>query len=130
MKRTFPSEHSRKDQLFAAWIEYLHQVHAKFEIGRFDEIYEGLATVSDLTPNRMRLNLHEGTKVRDISIQPKISYHTQRQDVVFIVIGLHKGIWWPLDVISIGSFVSSKGDEVHITFNPIYHNAKSNLTGH
>jgi hypothetical protein len=125
MNRTFESEDKRKGQLFSLWIEYLRVVHRQFGEYEFEDVYEGVATVSDLSKNRIGFCLADGRKLRNIPITPQISQRTSRLDHMYIVIGLSNGKWWPLDVISIGSIVGDcnlegGGKGVHMTFNPEY----------
>lgn len=128
MNRPFENEDKRKEQLFSAWIEYLRVVHkqmAQFGDREFEDLYEGVATVADLSKNRIGFNLADGRKVRHIPITPQISQRTSHLDHMYIAIGLSNGKWWPLDVISIGSIigdcnVQGGGKGVHMTFNPLY----------
>jgi hypothetical protein len=128
MKRTFESENIRKTKLFDAWIEYLRTIHSEFGEVASEEIYEGLATVSDLSRNRIGFHLDDDRKLRHIPIAPAISEQSCRLDTMFVTLGLREGRWWPLDVISIGSVIFGRRNEGHITYNPLYVNGMSNST--
>ena len=125
MNRTFASEDKRKTKLFEGWIEYLTKIHFQFEENEFEEIYEGVAVVSDLSKSRIGFHLENGKKIRHIPISQEISCDSSRLDSMYIVLGLKNGKWWPLDVISIGSIIPGKPDIGHITYNPLYMNHMS-----
>ncbi len=120
MNRTFATEDQRKTMLFQKWINYLKQLCFRFEGIEFDDIYEGMATVTDLSKSRMGLHLQDGRKIKHVSITPQIGLFSLHLDLMFIVLGLKDGKWWPIDVISIGSIISGKPEGAHITMNPMY----------
>jgi hypothetical protein len=122
MNRTFKSEDARKNKLFEAWIAHLTEFHSRFKGDEFDEIYEGIAVVSDLSKNRIGLDLDDGRKIRDVPISPQVSSESCRLDSMYVVLGLKDGKWWTLDVISIGSVLNCKKGGAHVTFNPLYVN--------
>lgn len=122
MKRTFATEDERKTKLFESWIFYLTAIHRQF-VGAFEEIYEGLVTVSDLSKNRIGFHLEDGRKLRHIPISPDINANTCRLDCMYVVLGRKKDRWWPLDVISIGSIIGSEPEGLHMTINPLLNNS-------
>ncbi len=123
MKRTFASEDERKNKLFECWITYLKGVHTKTNLEKFDEIYEGLAYISDLSKNRLGLHLDDGRKLRHIPISQEISELSVRLDAVYIILGKISDKWCPLDIISIGSTIELEPAQFHMTLNPLYSGA-------
>ncbi|MBX3021427.1 MAG: hypothetical protein KF799_07080 [Bdellovibrionales bacterium] len=120
MNRTLTSEDNRKTVLFDAWIAYLMKVHLEFDDSQIDEIYEGTAVISDLTKNTIGFHLEDGRKLRHVPIDPDISKHSCRLDMMYVILGRRNNRWWPLDVLSIGSTLLGKQSAAHITYNPLY----------
>lgn len=118
-RRTFEAENIRKDELFAAWIKYFYELHSKPGFNRFDEIYEGFVTISDLSQNRMSFVLDDKRKIHQIPITLQISEKTCQSDAMCVVLGRKKSQWWPLDVISIGSVIPGGTTGIHLTINPL-----------
>lgn len=122
MSRTFLSENERKNKLFESWNEYLDKLQSHF-IGKQSEgFYEGSATISEVTINTFGVYLEDGTSIRHIPINSTISKSTCSLDSLYIALIKIESKWWPLEIISIGSFlnyhalVSKK--EVHFSVNP------------
>jgi hypothetical protein len=120
MERTFATEDDRKTELFKAWIEYLSSLHSPTDDDKFEEIFEGLATVSDLSKNRLGLHLEDGRKLRHIHITPEIGRQSCRLDSMYLALGLRDGQWRALNIISVASLIFGNPQKVHITFNPLY----------
>lgn len=120
MNRTLKTEDVRKNKLFEAWIKYLTAVHEKFKLDNFEEIYEGIATVSEISKNRVGLHLRDERKLRHIPISTEIGNYSCRLDSMYVVLGLLEDRWHVIDVISIGSICGTQLNEVHLTFNPLY----------
>lgn len=120
--RTLASEDTRKAKLFTAWISYLNNLHAQFQDETFEEFYEGMATVSELSKDRIGLRLEDDRTLRHISIVPEISAQSCRLDQIYVVLGRRGAKWWPLDVISIGSVLGGRLDKAHISYNPLHVN--------
>lgn len=118
MNRTYASEDDRKTKLFESWNAHLKKIHEQFSDHNFEQLYEGTATVSELSTNFMGLHLDDGRKLRYISISPEIKEHSSRLDLIYLLIGQRDGRWWPLEVTSIGSVVEYMSGKVHFTFNP------------
>ena len=125
--RTFFTEDKRKDQLFLAWIEYLKELHAQFEGIEFDDFYEGTATISAVHENYMNLDLDDKRKLKGIPISSQVSKHSLPKDMAYVVLGRIKEKWFPLDVISIGTLIRTRKNdlhEFHLSVNPIYNSGK------
>lgn len=124
--RTFASEDDRKTKLFAAWTEYLCQMHTRYQYENgdpwnFEVIYEGSAHIQSKSKNQLNLHLESGERIRYLDVTTQISRLSCPMDMVFVVMGKHQEKWWPLDIISIGSFLDFKRDQFqnfHLTFNP------------
>ncbi len=129
MSRTFSSEDERKTRAFAAWNEYLDEAPPTSDIQAYDEIYEGMGLVSDLSKFRIGFHLEDGRKLRHIPVSFKISENSARLDYIYIVLGRRKTAWRVLDVISIGTLIPGKGGGAHITVNPLLMNSESQPPG-
>lgn len=123
MKRTFASEDKRKNKLFEAWNGYLQATPISLnQKDNFDELFEGIVTVTDVSANYLSVHLEDESNVHKIPINIKISFHSLRHDEMFMVLGLTKeGKWWPLDVTSIGSAFDHRHNTCnsHVTINPL-----------
>lgn len=119
MKRTLMSENTRKEQLFSALNEYLQKSYPQLSQIYLEEVYEGMATVSGLSKNRINLYLENGRKIKDIPIDSQISVLSSRLDLMYVFLGRNRGKWWLLEVVSIGSVIGDNMSEAHVTFNPI-----------
>lgn len=123
MNRTFASEDKRKTKLFEAWNEYLQTNPLPIERGgKFEELFEGIVKVSDISPNFLNIQLEDECKVEPLPINIKISFHSLRHDEMYMVLGLTKDKkWWPLDITSIGSIFDQNHNnaKVHMTVNPL-----------
>jgi hypothetical protein len=129
MERTVLSENKRKDSLFEAWIEYLDKTHFELYGQRVIELFEGMASVSELSKTRMTLRLEDGRRIRKIPITPKIATYLFPGDSIYLALGRRELQWRVMDVISIGSLISgSESGEFHFSINPEYI-SKSELSG-
>ena len=116
MNKTFANEDSRKNKLFEAWNKHLQNIHHQFPQNSFNEVYEGIVTVSELSKSYLGVHLDDGRKLLHIQIDPHVSAHSSCLDLIYIVLGKRNEKWWPLEVVSIGSTLGEK--EAHLTFNP------------
>ncbi len=116
---------SRKDQLFRAWIEYLTQIHSQFEGIQFDDGYEGLAEVTEISENFINLKLDNKKKIKGLRITSEIKKHLTPEDTLYIVLGRLNGTWWPIHLVSVGTILGEVNgqSQFHMTINPL-------LTGH
>jgi hypothetical protein len=126
MKRTFENEDNRKNLLFEAWNEYSQEILGRPELKFFDEIYEGVGTVSDLSVNRIGFHLEDGRKIRHVQISSLISQHSVRMDQLYMILGRQNEKWWVLEIISMGScfFEKDARMRLHFTVNPLLVNAE------
>ena len=125
MKRTFKTEDNRKDNIFAAWLRYSQVLDEKFGVAigedhLFEEIFEGLADITELTRETISFKLDNGQKIKDLSIPESITQHLCPKDAIYVCLGKTDNEWWLLDIVSVGSFVNAKKGEFHLTLNPIY----------
>ncbi len=133
MKKTFQSEDTRKDKLFDAWNGYLSEViDPKFNLlvkdpTQFDRTYEGLVTITRMTPIYMNLKLETGEKINQVPISEEIMESSDLEDTMYMVLGKKENKWWPLDLISIGSIFAK--DRVHLSFNPLIVGPQPNTKG-
>jgi hypothetical protein len=129
MNITFQSEDDRKTKFFAACIHYLTEFHGPMGDVEYEEIYEGMAAVSQLLVYRIGFKLDDGRTLGDIPISSRISQAARLSDSMYILAGRQKSKWWLLDVISVGSIVDVKSGKIHVTFNPLYVNRTAPLHG-
>lgn len=117
--KTFEEENSRKEKLFEAWQHYLNEFFEAMpdQIG-FDDIYEGLGTVTALKENTINLDLEDGRKLFHISVSPKIAQNSRCEDLMFMTLGRKDNKWYALNVISIGSLIGKLNNEIHMSINP------------
>jgi hypothetical protein len=134
MKTTFSTEDSRKDRLFIAWNNHLNGVHNYLGRIRFEEIYEGSATVLGFSEKTLGLELEDGRKIHDLSISREISENSRQKDLMFVILGFRAGKWWPLDLISIASILNEDNGkpekEIHYSIDPRFSKAMANKTNH
>lgn len=117
MNRTFASEDERKTKLFDAWNSLLFEAWQRDPNEEFEEVYEGPATVSEISKNFIGLHLDDGRKLRDVVVNEPITRQSMRLDVMIIVLGKKQDKWWPLQLMSVGSVISRR--EFHVTINPL-----------
>ncbi len=117
--KTFEEENSRKEKLFEAWQHYLNEVFEAMpdQIG-FEDIYEGLGTVTALKENTIFLDLEDGRKLFHISVSQKIVQNSRCEDLMFMTLGRKDSKWYTLNIISIGSLIGKLSNEIHMSINP------------
>jgi hypothetical protein len=124
--RTFASEDQRKDKLFVAWIEYLDSVWDKVEaddtaVLQFERTFEGLATVTGVNGDYLNLELETLEKIKRLPVSSEVCEHQRVGDILYLTLGISKGVYWPFDVTSIGSMVPAPDNKtgLHLTINPL-----------
>lgn len=121
MERTLKDEDTRKTKLFEAWMNHFQNTNAEICEMEFEEIYEDMTTISDLTKDRISFHLNDGRKLPPIPITRQISENSYPTDLMFVILGRQKNKWWILDVISVGSMLPGQThDNIHMSFNPIH----------
>ena len=123
MRNKFKAEDDRKTLLFDAWNSFFENKQLQtFPKQDFDQFYEGLAQVSEVTTNSMTIRLQEAVCVSKFQITEQISKQTRAEDLIYIVIGRRGQKWLPLDLVSVGTLIPGKGNEAgfHLTINPLY----------
>lgn len=117
--KTFEEENSRKDKLFEAWEHYLNQFFGTMpDQIEFDDIYEGMCTVTGLNENTISLELDDGRKLLHISVSQQVAQNSLFDDLVFMTLGRKDGKWYTLKVFSIGSLFGKLSNEIHMSINP------------
>lgn len=126
--KTYATEDKRKDKLFKAWIDHLYATYANFgKEEEFDDIYEGLVKIQNMTASSMNIELEDGRKIKGLPITKDIFDNLLKDDTLYMTIGRKKSQWLPLEVTSIASFVNKKNGMFHFSVNPLMvqaHNAK------
>jgi hypothetical protein len=128
VEKNVSNEIERKEKLFDALNRYFEDNDEKLSQIFFEEVYDGLATVSDLSKNHIGFELENGKKLKQIPITPQISELSACDDLMYVLLGRNRGKWWLLDVMSIGSLMNANMSEAHLTFNPQYMGSFSELT--
>lgn len=117
MDKAFVKECNRKEKLLDLWNEFLDDYTSKNQNRVLDDLYEGMATVMVISETSISLRLEDNKKRVRIQVRSEISKLTSRGDNIYIVLGRQKGIWFAVDVISIGSVFDRKEGKAHVSFN-------------
>lgn len=123
MRNKFSAEDRRKTSLFSAWNSYFERIHTELgskEDFEFEQIFEGLAHVTEVAKNSMTVQLDEAKSVCKFEITGQISKQAVSKDLIYIVLGKTDGNWLPLDIISVGSLIAGKEMGFHLTINPLH----------
>ena len=132
MNPSFATEDERKDKLFHYWNKHLDENQVCNCPDQYDEFYEGMAMISEISKNSISLQLDDGTKVRFIFVTPEIKANSRRLDAMYLALGKRDGKWKILDVISIGSIldISTPKAKAHLSMNPLLIQNQSDQTRH
>ncbi len=121
MRNKFFAEDQRKTLLFNAWNSFFENSRLQACTKQhFEEFYEGLAHVTDVTKNSMMVRLEEASTVCRFRITEQISDHSKAEDLIYLVAGRLGGKWLPLDIISVGTLIPGKESGFHLTINPLH----------
>lgn len=120
MNEHFRSEDERKTKLFDGWNAHLDRFHQDHQGQDFRTTFEGMASVTEVTSERLHLELEDGRRIRGLIITPEVARYTKSGDRLYLVLGWMNQRWWVLNVVSVGSLREVDPAEFHLTFNPLY----------
>jgi hypothetical protein len=123
MAKSFANEDNRKTKLFYAWNNYLRIVRVKFQLETkeaqcFDEIWEGLSNVANISENSLELTFEDKSKIKNLSVNPQVINLSYKGDTIYLIAGRLGKDWWPLEVVSVGSIINEAQGGFHFTINP------------
>lgn len=121
MKNVMLSENKRKDKLFEAWDSHLEKVRQKLKVDlfgpkMFQRTYEGVVEVTKVCSHFLELELEAGEKIKCKGLSPDVLEHSRENDGLTMVLGLYNREWFPIEIISIASYIP-EGSMVHFHYS-------------
>lgn len=121
MDLSFRNEDQRKDRLWLAWNEQLDSNQKNFgetSDFEFESIYEGVIQINKITSHQLVVSLETKEEISNLVMSAQVKKDIKMEDNFYVVMGLHNGKWWPLNVFSIGSIISVAQGKMHFSVNP------------